>query len=157
MNPRQGAVGDRLVMYQTGQGSVIEVGRFVSPAGRCLDVAAFKGGELSKRTLLTFGLAGIVVAAGIIAFGFFLDGQGLDRADKWASVVGAFVAMSSLVVSGMALLQRLTGSSDGATHHHDSGPVTVYNAKQVNIGRGQRVRAKFKYTDRGRRSCWRNK
>ena|SRR2546423_858300 len=41
----------------------------------------------------TLKIVGAVTCVGLAGWGFFLARQGLDRADKWSSVIGLFVSI----------------------------------------------------------------
>jgi uncharacterized membrane protein len=87
-------------------------------------------------------LAGLLV--GLALWGFFLAKQGLDRADKWSSVVGMF-ASTLLGVAGLVMgwlgLRNAAGSSSagpgqsvaGSTIGRDN--IQIGTARDVNIDR----------------------
>lgn len=56
-----------------------------------------------RRLALSTGVLAAVLGLGFLGLAAFLTSQGLDRADKWASVVSGFVGVAGLVLSVLAL------------------------------------------------------
>jgi hypothetical protein len=79
-------------------------------------------------------IAVALFAVGLIGCGMFLTGQGLDRAEKWVSLVGVFVsvAMSAagLVLGWLSWRQ--------ASALPSAGPVSTSGPGTVGIASGER-------------------
>jgi hypothetical protein len=89
-------------------------------------------GYMRNRVLAWGGAA--VTALALTGLAVYLARVGLDKADKLASVISAFVAVAGLVVSGYGLArERGHTSSPSAPAQPGAGPQTT--KKQVNVGR----------------------
>ncbi|MFI5896980.1 tetratricopeptide repeat protein [Actinoplanes sp. NPDC051513] len=61
--------------------------------------------------VVVLGLIGLVMST-LVLLTVFLLGEGLDKADKWASIVGGYVAAASLLAAGSSwLIRRATRRS----------------------------------------------
>ncbi|MFF0150158.1 hypothetical protein [Micromonospora sp. NPDC005203] len=76
------------------------------------------------------GAAVVLVAVGAVGAGWFLLGEGLDRAEKWVSIVG--VCVSTALSGGGTLLGWLTWRQTRAVSHAPA--VTAWGIGAVGIG-----------------------
>ncbi|GAA2637009.1 hypothetical protein GCM10010411_90470 [Actinomadura fulvescens] len=68
--------------------------------------------------------AGVAVVA-LIALGVYFAVVGLDKADKWGSVIGVFVAVAGLGVAVYGLVSsRRSGDDDGSETDRSPGTVS---------------------------------
>lgn len=76
--------------------------------------------------VLRVTIASLFLVSGLVGCGVLLSGQGLDRAEKWTSLVGVFVS----VAIGLIGLVTATGK--------DAGPVRVLSrtGKATAVGPG---------------------
>jgi hypothetical protein len=83
-----------------------------------------------------------LLLAGAGAWGVFLASQGLDKADKWSSVVGLFVA-TLLGVAGLVLGWLGLRQSGGGTRSVAGGGQLISDSTiggdNINIGRARDV------------------
>jgi hypothetical protein len=82
-------------------------------------------------------IAALLLAAGAAGAIWLLAGQGLDRAEKWVSLVGVVisVAVSSAGLALGWLTWRSTTRASGRTGNGGSAaPARVSNSKGVQIG-----------------------
>jgi hypothetical protein len=61
---------------------------------------------MSKARTIGISISALTLSAGFIGLGLFLSRQGLDRADKWASVASIFVGLVSLIVTSTPSVRR---------------------------------------------------
>lgn len=88
---------------------------------------------MARRVLVWVG-AGLVMAA-LAGLGVYFAVVGLDKADKWASVIGVFVAISGLVVAIAGLFTDRHNSSSGGSGGGQASPrVSASGERSVAIG-----------------------
>ncbi|MER5620205.1 hypothetical protein ABT061_04090 [Streptosporangium sp. NPDC002544] len=81
---------------------------------------------MSRRTLVWLGVT--VALAALIALGWYFIAVGLDRADKLASVLGAFVGLVGLGLAVFGVVSARPedaepGPESGGVHNEISGTV----------------------------------
>jgi hypothetical protein len=74
---------------------------------------------MSLRPRVAVPLSCVLVATG--AFSYFLTVQGLERADHWASIVAAFVAIAGLVVAIVGVARDRASTSGKKPEMEESG------------------------------------
>lgn len=79
-------------------------------------------GDVMMRGRWWWVVATVSVALLLAGLAWFLADQHLDRADKWASVVGMFVGIAGLLLSGYSLVQTRRSAHPSTPPAADSGP-----------------------------------
>jgi hypothetical protein len=99
----------------------------VVKAGRGAERAGTIGGMGSRTRKAVVVIGAVLGAAACVALGVFLQRQGLDRADKFASVFGLFVGLAGL---SYAVFGNRGGAGDAPAgiRQNNTGGVNIANS-----------------------------